>query len=307
MISRRTTLGWSHSIFTSAAALGCCCATLLFRADAARGQVAQQTASAKVEPTAPEPSELNERNWELSLEGAYLYGPVNGYIQVPSGGEPGTSSKHRPSFDELGFDNVSIYDASTKFAFGEGKANQLYAGAQIIHLSSKNTLNQDLVSQAISFPSGSPVSSHITLDWYRFGYRRKFVLGERQDFELYPSIGAALLTFHYKLEAPGEPSADRKYSKLTPQVGLEADWRPNRGPLSFEIDLLASPPIDGVPVICVEDALVKYRFYDRVKIVGSGFIGVAFEQIYFEDNQQLSNKINAEFGPMLLLGLEVKF
>jgi hypothetical protein len=306
MITRRTTLGWSHSILTSAAALGCCCASVLF-GPAAQGQVAKQTSSAKIEPTAPEPSELNERSWELSLEGAYLYGPVNGYIQVPSGGEPGTSSKHRPTFDELGFDNVSIYDASSKFAFGEGKANQLYAGAQIIHLSSKNTLNKDLVSQAITFPSGSPVSSTVTLNWYRFGYRRKFVLGERQDFELYPSVGAALLTFHYKLDAPGEPSADRKYSKLTPQVGLEADWRPNKGPLSFELGVLASPPIDGVPVICVEDILLRYRFINRARFVGSGFIGCAFEQIYFEDNQQLSNRINAEFGPMLLLGLEVKF
>ena len=150
------------------------------------------------------------------------------------------------------------------------------------------------------------MSSSVTLNWYRIGYRRKFVLGENRDLELYPSIGAALLTFHYKLDGPGEPSAERKYSKLTPQFGLEVDWRPNHGPWSFELDLLASPPIDSLPVICVEDILVKYRFYDRGHINGSAFVGMAFEQIYYEDNQTLSNRIQAEFGPMLVLGLEVK-
>src|SRR5947207_1371474 len=139
---------------------------------------------------------FDERDWAITLDGAYLYGPANGYIQVPSGGEPGTSSRHRPTFNELGIDNVSIYDASSKFSFGEAQENQVYAGAQIIHLSSKRTLNKDLVSKAITFPSGAPVSSSVTLNWYRIGYRRKFVLGENRDLELYPSIGAALLTFH---------------------------------------------------------------------------------------------------------------
>src|SRR6266571_3550066 len=47
----------------------------------------------------------------FSLEGMWLYGPVSGYMQTPSGGKTGTTSSKRPTLKELGIDNASVFDA----------------------------------------------------------------------------------------------------------------------------------------------------------------------------------------------------
>src|SRR5687767_13976426 len=53
--------------------------------------------------------------WGLSTY--WMYGPVDGQIQTPSGGRHGTSSVGRPTFEELGIDNVSIIAAEGTFGW----------------------------------------------------------------------------------------------------------------------------------------------------------------------------------------------
>jgi hypothetical protein len=42
----------------------------------------------------------------------YLYGPVHGRLQTPTGGNPGTTTRGRPTLNELGFDRAGIPDLS---------------------------------------------------------------------------------------------------------------------------------------------------------------------------------------------------
>jgi hypothetical protein len=46
-------------------------------------------------------------------------GPVtSGYVQTPKGGQPGTTSPKRPTFDELDADTTFAPSADLRFAFG---------------------------------------------------------------------------------------------------------------------------------------------------------------------------------------------
>src|SRR5678816_3998356 len=46
--------------------------------------------------------QFQERPFHFSFVTSYLYGPINGSLQIPSGGLPGTTSHDRPTLGELG-------------------------------------------------------------------------------------------------------------------------------------------------------------------------------------------------------------
>jgi hypothetical protein len=167
---------------------------------------------------AAEPS-IDDADWRFSLDVSYLYGHVSGYVQTPSGGEPGTTSSKRPRFSELGIDNASMADVA---ATGAWHNEELYLGAQIIRLSGDATLDEPLVSHGTNFPAGTSVSSDIQLDWYRFGYRHRFELLDDRSLTISPGVGAAVLDFSYRLDASGAgPLTSRSYVKIGPQLALD--------------------------------------------------------------------------------------
>jgi hypothetical protein len=245
----------------------------------------------------------------FSLEGSFLIGPANGYVQTPAGGQSGTTSARRPKLDEIGIDTATIYDVAGATTFGP---HQLYLGAQFIRLSGNATLDQPLVTQGQTFPAGTPVSSELTLDWYRAGYRYAFTFDTDSrpgdELLLAPSVGAALLDFHYRLHSRdgAGPTADRSYSKLSPQLGLDAEYALTPR-LSLVGDVLCSVPLSNTPFILSAELAAKYRVIDTPHADLDALLGVAYEHISYEDNQSTPNHVNVDLGPMLLLGLTFHF
>jgi hypothetical protein len=245
----------------------------------------------------------------FAAEGSYLYGPVHGFLQTPAGGAPGSSSRERPSFGEIGIDNVNVADAALTVGYDR---HEVFFGAQFIEPTGSATLRQDLVTNGVTFPAGTRVSSSVKLDWYRLGYRYRWELdsaarGDREpQWTLYPSLGAALFTFDYRLDGSGGQHASRSYSKALPQVGLELDWRPGGGPFTLSAGAMGFPPISSIPAIATENVTAKYRFFGKPGSFNvEGFVGVQFEQMYYKDNQRVPNHIEAQFGPMVVAGLSV--
>jgi hypothetical protein len=253
------------------------------------------------------------RDFSVSVEGLYLYGPIYGSVQTPSGGEPGTTSPKRPRLSEIGIDDAHVADAALTLGTGN---HGLYLGAQFIELSGAATLESTLVSQANTFTAGTRVESDVSLDWYRAGYRYRWVLdpgqGNQPAFTLYPSVGAALLTFDYKLkeagDAAGGPRVSRSYSKALPQLGLTAEWRPGAGPLAVSAGAMGFPAIgSATPEIFTESLLLKYQFLHQPALDVEGVVGVQFEQFYYRDDQPVPNRIDVDLGPLLVVGLHVEF
>jgi len=246
----------------------------------------------------------DQPDWRFSLQGTYQYGSVDGYIQTPNGGEPNTTSNKRPKLSELGINNTSVYDAEVTAARNN---DSFYLGGQWIQMSGSNTLDSDLVSHGQTFPAGSHVDASVDLDWYRLGYRRRIALGHAGEWTISPSVGAAVLDFRYQLH-DATASVDRSYIKLNAQFGLDVEWRPRSGPFSLDLALLGCPPITPpLPQMAVEQLVAKYQLIQRAKMDLDVFGGVGFEQIYYEDNQAVSNHVNANFGPMWIIGLNLHF
>ncbi len=249
--------------------------------------------------------DANDRSTSFSLGGAYLYGPIKGNIQTPLGGEPGTTSSHRPTLKEIGIDRTSAWDVNGEFRW---RAERFYLGAQFIQPSGSDTLDEPLISHGVTFPAGAHVSSDIGLNWYRAGYGHEFDFGDNNQLHLTPKIGAAILDFNYKLDSDGL-SAKRSYIKAGPQLGAEFEWQPStRIPLSLDLDVMLSDDFGtSVAAISTESLVAKYRFFERQSFSSSAMIGVAFEQMRYEDNQSVSNRVHVDLGPMLLIGIDLRF
>src|SRR5438874_669898 len=70
-------------------------------------------------------------DFHLSFQGSYLYGPADGFIQTPSGGRPGTTSRQRPRFGEMGINDASIGDVQLNL---DWRRERVFFGGQFIRL-----------------------------------------------------------------------------------------------------------------------------------------------------------------------------
>ncbi|HEV8377588.1 MAG TPA: hypothetical protein VGP99_01970, partial [Tepidisphaeraceae bacterium] len=202
--------------------------------------------------------------FHLTIDGMWMYGPVSGHVQTPSGGRPGTSSSDRPSLGEIGINTASIYDVEVMPSLRD---HGIYLGGQWVRLSGEKTLEQSLVSQGDTFLLGSRVKSDVRMDWYRIGYRYRIQRGDEAGAELpateiYSRVGAAILDFHYRLEGAGAAEADRSYIKAAPQMGVEMEWHATRN-LSLAGELTSTLPFPSMPWIVTAQLEGKFRFIEK--------------------------------------------
>src|SRR5258708_5274356 len=107
----------------------------------------------------------------ISFQGSFNFGSLDGFLQTPSGGRPGSSSRQRPTFDELGLSDVIFYDTRLDVQWHKAR---LYGGYQFIRLDASTTLSQPLISQGRNFAAGDSVRTDDQLDWARVGFGWQF-------------------------------------------------------------------------------------------------------------------------------------
>jgi len=240
----------------------------------------------------------------ITVDSAFLYGSIDGYLQTPAGGNPGTTTSKRPTLDELGLDRVSLYDGSARMQWSR---HVLYGGAQIIRLSGAETLTRPLISQNVIFNVGDLVEADVQLDWYRFGYlyQLDWWADHRNDLSL--SIGAdvALFDFHYKLDGTAG-KVDRAYAKPAVRLGSELAWTLTRK-LSMRARVFESLPFANTPSVLTLELRGAYRLFELRQVKGEVYAGIAYNRIDYEDNQEVPNHIRAEMGPLLAVGATLEF
>jgi hypothetical protein len=236
-----------------------------------------------------------------------MYGRVDGYAQIPAGGEPGSTSSKRPRFSELGIHDATIGAGEISAYFAH---HEIFVDPEIIRLSGSETLRTDLITHGQIFTAGTHVSADLSFDTYRIGYRYHFLWtghGPRPELDLAPYLDLDLWNFDYHITGGGH-STSRGYLKPTFQLGVSAEWSPGGGPLSIAGDFAAGPPgISSIPFIASEQLAARYRFDLTQRLNIAGTLGIRFEQYSFFDSQTVSNHIHATFGPMLVAGLGVEF
>ena len=243
----------------------------------------------------------------VRADAQYLYGPVHGRLQTPTGGNPGTTSHGRPTLAELGIDRGSQVDLGVKGGWGN---HQFYGGYRIFRLSGDSTLDETLISQGHTFDAGTRVSSDVTLDWFRVGYRYRLpvdVSGDgAPDFSLLAGGGVAVWDFDYRLSQAGPEDVSRSYVLWTPQAALGAEV-PLGNRLAVVADGLFSVPVAHQPLIFSGTVVARYRLLAHGRTEADVELGVSFDRIDYRDNQEVPNDVSIDAGPMVVAGVSVRF
>jgi hypothetical protein len=249
---------------------------------------------------------IKENALRIEVQAGLQYGSIDGFLQTPSGGNQGTTSHKRPTFDELGINTVLSFDGSLNARY---EMHTLTAGAQLNRFSESGTLHDPLISQNIFFPANSEVASDIRLDWYRFGYLYTFDLSskyQKKTFLISPGVDIALLDFHYELKGHEDQHVDRAYKKGALRLLCNMDWKITEG-LDLQARASGSLPVSNTPSIINLSLAAEKHLFSKSGITSTAYLGVAYEKIEYEDNQDVPNHIKAEMWPLVSAGLTLQF
>ncbi|WP_456372505.1 hypothetical protein [Thiolapillus sp.] len=231
----------------------------------------------------------------------YINGSLDGFVQTPAGGEPGTTSRSRPTFDELDFDRQTALDAYAMFNM---EGHQFEIGGQWQRQSGKSVIRKDLVSQKKFFPVGTQVNADIQTDWYRINYLYAL---NRTNENISLSAGGGLVWFDFDYQLKSHTAkADRAYSKLGYRIGAAMTWRIND---RFTLDsrLFAPIPLPNTPEVWTLDINAKYSLWESAASRTLLSAGVGYNRLDYEDGQKVPNHIRVEISPYFRLGLILEF
>ena len=236
----------------------------------------------------------------FTLELTHSRGDVDGFVQIPTGGAPGTTSGDRPTLGEIGMHRSGSLEA--KLGYRRGRS-RFYVGGRSLELSGTAVLERDLTSNGEFFPAGTHVDSSLQLNSYRIGYQRTYAWSSA--LLLSPGVEYDLLDFAYTLtadEASGD--ADRAFRHGALRIGGGAEW-----PVTARLSLYGSAFLP-VPLGSGTNAEVTsaelgldYALFTTERIKGRARLGVAWDHIEFEDSQTVPNHIDVDFGPRLVFGV----
>lgn len=231
-------------------------------------------------------------------------GVIDGFLQTPKGGRPGSSSKKRPTLEELDVDDVAMTEAWGSIGWGP---HSLVGSARSLAISRQSTLSAPLVSNNIRFPSDSTVALSARLNSYRIGYRYSLILASDQGAAvgLHPAVGIYLFDFHYRLSDATNGVASRSYIKGAALAGMEIEWCP-KGPFSAALKLYGSVPAGSAPLCLATELLGKYSLWRWSGVEGLALAGIGYERFDYEDKQELPNHIRTTLAPLIFVGLQLR-
>jgi hypothetical protein len=250
---------------------------------------------------ADEPAPSDARPFEFGIDASGFWGPINGYIQIPAGGNPGSTSMRRPTLHELGIDDAGFWDVNLHARYGAFVAFGGYTG---LELDSSGTLAEPLVSHDVPFPAGSPFNHSTSLNtgYVGAGWRFEFA-GAR--LQLMPKIDIAILDFSYRLESPGLLAA-RAFSDVAVRLGADGSWALGHG-FAVELSGEGSLPIGQMPQIASVTGRLSYALFPSSPVRAKVYLGMGGRWIDFEDGQTVPNHIHVSSGPLVTGGFSIAF
>jgi len=230
-------------------------------------------------------------------------GPVSGYLQTPKGGTPGTTSIHRPTFDEVGAETLIAPTADLRFAFGR---HRVHVGASWWLLHGDETLTRDLTSHDDFYAAGTDMTSdtEIVAAWLGYGYA--FELG-RQAGALTLTPGAGIYSYgqRYAISGGGQDSS-RDFTSFSPMLDAELLWYPGgRMHVSAGLMLVLDELMGLNSPTTAVDAVVRLHW--DISRQANVFLAMGYSRLEHFDEQVVPNDAEIESLPWFGLGAEFRF
>jgi hypothetical protein len=236
--------------------------------------------------------------WRLDAE--MRVGNPRGHVQIPKGGQPGTTSPGRPSFDEVGVE--SAWGPFVDLSYRRGP-HLLHVGGGMWVLHGSEALRDPLTSHEKSYVAGTDIESSTEIGEAWLGYGYTFCLSRCVTFT--PGVGVYASRLDYEISGGGQTSR-REFTSLSPMLEAELAWRPG-GRMHFSADMrLVADEWWGLdsPTQVYELGL---RTNFDLSACGRLWLSVGATSISHHDEQPVPNDYLLEVLPWFGLGGELRF
>lgn len=242
-----------------------------------------------------EPALTEQRPIRGSITATAFFASFDGSLQTPLGGADGSTSRNRPTTNEIGLSGVEVH-ALVDVELQLFERHALHGSYAHLIQDGSDRLEKRLVSQGQTVPKGARVRSRLEVPFARLGYRALWLPLSIRSWSIVPEVGAARLDFRYRLrsrEASGP--IDRDYVVYFAYWGLhgEGSLLPR---LRGEADLFASAGLSNVISIDSDFRLV-YEVLTNEAVAASLVLGVRGIWLRYKDDQrEEQNEINVRSG-----------
>ncbi|WP_187105844.1 hypothetical protein [Fusobacterium necrophorum] len=243
-----------------------------------------------------------------SLQVLSSAGKINDFVQIPKGGQYGTTSKERPDFQELGINHIyypeiTISTKWNKFSMSLHGKYEMFKG--------KSTLKKDLISHNIPIPEGSSFKTKHKYAYYGLNFYYDVFATEK--WKMTSGFGINVFDFHYEFSATNKEGNvitnkdSRKFHAGIPMIGLEASYQfSEKSKIIFALN--SNIPMKSVKQYLDTSLLFSYNLYknkdQELNLLG----GIGYEKWKFRDSQkEMQNYMKHSISPVYKLGLEYKF
>lgn len=224
-------------------------------------------------------------------------GLPSGFIQIPAGGHPGSSSKGRPDFDELNIRRDNFYDLYGQVYWDKFG---VYGRYRYLRPSATST-SIGMITHNVPVAPGTGVRMNTKFDTYYFGLKYD-VFSPGLKFS--PRIEYAMMDFRYRFRLSTGVNSSRAFKGGTFRVG--ADFSHHLDDARYwKFSLAASiPNLNNLEIYDIDVTYNHLLYHDGVLRV-EGYLGIGAMYLEFEDKQPMPNHIKVEAYPMFKAGLSV--
>lgn len=237
-----------------------------------------------------------------SVKYFHNFGTIDGYVQIPKGGQFGTTSEKRPEFDELGIDNISYPELS--FTAKWDKFSVYYA---LNHKTFKgnSTLKKDLITHNTQLYAGEKINTKHKYVFHRFGLG--YDLSLANNFTLTPKFEISLFDFSYQFSTNAGKNSQRRFRAGTVRVGGAAKYDFNKD-FSLTFDLMTHIPHDSIRSSLETSLIASYNVYRQGSTEVNVLAGLSYDMFKYRDTQRdMQNFMYSKTKPIYKIGLELKF
>ncbi|MDO4690844.1 MAG: hypothetical protein Q4A58_06085 [Fusobacterium sp.] len=237
-----------------------------------------------------------------SVKYFHNFGSIDGYVQIPKGGQFGTTSEKRPEFDELGIDNISYPDLTLTAKWDK---LSLYYNLNHKTFKGNSILKKDLITHSTQLYAGEKINTKHKYVFHRFGlgYDFKFV----DNFTLTPKFEISLFDFSYQFSTDAGKNSQRRFRAGTVRIGGAAKYDFNKD-FSLTFDLMTHIPHDSIRSSLETSLTASYNVYRQGNTEVNVLAGIAYDMFKYRDTQKdMQNFMYSKTKPIYKIGLELKF
>ena len=233
------------------------------------------------------------------------FGRINGFVQIPKGGQFNTTSERRPTFDELNIKNINYPEL---FVGAKWDNFGIYYGIKYKSFKGDATLNEDLKTHDLQLRKGDKISSKHLYAFHNLGFSYDFKLNSK--FTVTPKIEFSVFQFSYKFSSSGSTTVsndERKFNAGGIRVGGEANYQ-FTDDFGLRFDVMTHIPHDSIKSSLDTSLTGSYNLYRNGNTEVNVLAGIGYDSFKYRDTQKdMQNFMDSKTKPVYKLGLELKF